>query len=94
MKGHMSNRRAAEQTVAAWRDAGQVDAEHESLIEAFLCLASEVDAGEARADVWREYRQTYQLLREVLSVGGDDDTASFLVSVSTPRRLPAEVRDS
>jgi len=84
------NRSAAERTVAALRKAGSLELIDAATVAAFLSLAEAVDAPDARADMWREYRAFSAALREAAAGGSDDDTTAFLISIQTPRR--AEVR--
>lgn len=90
----MLNREAAEATVEALREAGSLQVVDEATVQAFLSLASAVDADEAKADLWREYRAATAALREAAAGGSDDDTAEFLVSIQTPRRRGAKVVDA
>ena len=85
---HGPNRTAAELTVQELRDTGSVEPLAEAAVVAFLSLASLVDAPDAKADLWREYRAAAQVLREVVAGGNDDDTAAFLIEVRTPVRHP------
>jgi hypothetical protein len=82
----LTNREAAEQTLAALRKSGALEAVDEAIAQAFLSLASAVDNPEAKADLWREYRAMTVALREAGAGGSDDDSASFLVSIQTPGR--------
>jgi hypothetical protein len=81
-----SNFEAAEATVQKLRDAGTLDDIEPAIVQAVLSLASAVDGSDVKADMWREYRAAIAALREAASGGSDDDTASFIVSVQTPRR--------
>jgi hypothetical protein len=83
---HSSNRSAAEASIVKLREQGALIEVDEALVHAFLALASAVDAAPEKADLWREYRATGQALREAVAGGGDDDTASFLLTVQTPGR--------
>lgn len=85
------NRTAAERTVAALRAAGSLELVDAATVAAFLSLATAVDAPDARADLWREYRAFSAALKEAAGGGSDDDTTAFLISIQTPRRAP--VRD-
>ncbi len=87
---HGPNRVAAERTIAAMREAGTLDQVDAATVAAFLSLASAVDAPDARADIWREYRAFSAALREAAAGASDDDTTAFLISIQTPRG--AEVR--
>lgn len=86
------NRTAAETTVEALRDAGALEDVDEATVAAFLSLASEVDSGEAKADLWREYRAHGQALREA-GAGGSDDDHAFIVNIQTPRGSGTSVGD-
>jgi hypothetical protein len=87
---HGPNRAAAERTVATLRKNGTIEHVDPATIAAFLSLATAVDAPDARADLWREYRAFSATLREAAAGASDDDTTAFLISIQTPRR--AEVR--
>lgn len=80
-----ANRAAAERTVAALRESGALELVDEATVAAFLSLASAVDAPDAKADLWREYRAFSAALREAAAGGSDDDTHAFIISVQTPR---------
>lgn len=89
-----ANRTAAERTVEALRDTGALDEMDEATVQAFLSLADAVDNPEgARAELWREYRQTGAMLREAADRAGDDAHA-FLINIQTPRGGRAEVGDT
>ena len=81
----MKNREAAERTVESLRQAGSLAVVDDATVAAFLSLAAQVDASPEKADLWREYRAATAALKEAAAGGSDDDTASFLVSIQTPR---------
>lgn len=89
----LTNREAAEKTVATLRAGGSLEEVDEATVVAFLSLASAVDDPDAKADLWREYRAVTAALKEAAAGGSDDDTTSFLVSIQTPGR-GAKVVDS
>lgn len=88
----LTNKEAAERTVAALRSNGALSDLDEATVRAFLSLAEAVDGHDVRADVWREYRAFANALREAAADGSDDDTTAFLVSIQTPSR--AKVRNA
>jgi hypothetical protein len=85
MHGYASNAEAAAETVKRLDEAGTLDEIEPAIVQAFLSLAAAVDDPDAKADLWREYRAATAALREAAAGGSDDDTASFLVSIQTPR---------
>lgn len=86
----MSNRDAAEDTVAALRDDGKLGEADEALVELVLSLASSMDeAKENTAAVAREYRMALVALMTGGTGGGDDGTQAFLVAVRAPTVYPS-----
>ncbi len=90
------NRKAADATVKALRQTGALELIDEATVAAFLSLADAVDAPDAKADLWREYRAFSVALREAATGGSDDDTQAFIISVQTPRGRPSlgDAKDS
>ena len=81
------NRKAAEQTIRAMRDAGMLEQVDQIRIVAVQSLASACDAQPDNASLWREYRAAEAALRETTH-GDTDDFALLLADLS------AEVGDT
>jgi hypothetical protein len=63
----------------------QVKPEHEALKAMVLGLAEAVDSDPKNAALWRELRAAVTTLREATENNSDDDSATFLFSIKTPR---------
>ncbi|HUR24017.1 MAG TPA: hypothetical protein VMZ73_09125 [Acidimicrobiales bacterium] len=73
-----------EATIAALSE--RFGPEHDALLALARSLAQAVDDKPGDSGLWREYRAVVSALSEVGADDADDDTASFLVSVTTPGR--------
>jgi hypothetical protein len=62
---------------------------HESLVAMALGLGQSVDGDPKNAALWREFRAAVTTLREATKPDSDDDSRTFLLSIKTPRVLPA-----
>ena len=62
--------------------------EHEALAAMFLGLAGAVDKDPSNAALWREYGRAEAVLREATSDRDDDASATFQLTVKTPRVQP------
>lgn len=82
-----TNRSAAEQTVAAMRQAGLLEPVDSTRVRMLLGLAEAVDADPTNAALWRELRAAEKALRE--SDHGDSDAFGDLLAA-----MSSEVRDS
>lgn len=80
------NRKAAEKTIKALRDAGVLEHVDEIRVVAVQSLATACDAQPDNASLWREYRAAEAALRE--TTHGDTDEFAVLLA-----DLSAEVGD-
>lgn len=85
----LSNAEAVEATIGALESAGRVTEEAAAIVAAARSLAAMVDAmgpeSPGVAGLWREYRTVLVELGRVGVGATDDDTAAFLLTVTTPR---------
>lgn len=85
----LSNAEAVEATIGALESAGRVTEEAAAIVAAARSLAAMVDVmgpeSPGAAGVWREYRTVLVELGKVGAGVADDDTAAFLLTVTTPR---------
>jgi hypothetical protein len=77
----LRNRQAAEETIAALRDAGRIETVDSARIAALQSLADAIDADGNNASLWREYRAAEAALREVTE-DGTDELATLLTGLS------------
>lgn len=67
------------------RDSGDIAMVDDAMVAMAKGLAVSVDEEPGNAALWREYRQVCEAVREAAAGGIDDDTATFRVSIQTPR---------
>lgn len=88
-----SQLRAARKTLKAMRDRDLLADADEALVAVVVGLAKAIDDDpDAKAALWKEYRESLIVLREAGAANDSDDDAAVLELVQTPLR--AEVGDS
>lgn len=81
----MTNAEGVNETLERLGDEGLLAEVSPAVMAMVRGLAAAVDAEPDNAALWREYRAALGTLKEEAAGGSDDDTASFLVSIQTPR---------